>query len=61
MAKEIAMWPDVSILLREFARRPTIDRPERADPVFDMIEFGFLDALARWFAPLFEPPAAPSS
>lgn len=31
-SKETVMWPQVSLLLREFARRPTVDRPERVDP-----------------------------
>lgn len=30
------MWPDVTLLLREFARRPTADRPHRVDPGVDV-------------------------
>lgn len=29
------MW--LALLLREFARRPTIDRPERIDPGLDLV------------------------
>ncbi|HEY9236777.1 MULTISPECIES: hypothetical protein [Phenylobacterium] len=38
------MWPDVTLILREFARRPTIDRPNLIDPG---VEFARAFALAR--------------
>jgi hypothetical protein len=60
-AKENAMWPEVTLLLREFARRPTIDRPERADPGLDIPTGPFIALLDRIFGPLSaskDPPAA---
>jgi hypothetical protein len=61
VAKENAMWPEVTLLLREFARRPTIDRPERADPGLDIPTGSFISLLDRIFGPLSaskDPPGA---
>ena len=49
------MCLDVTLLLREFARRPTIDRPERTDPGLDVSSLDIAGLMARIFRPLSEP------
>lgn len=48
------MWLDVTLLLREFARRPTIDRPDRVDPGLD----ANLDVVGL-LKQIFRPPPGP--
>ena len=55
------MWPDLTLLLREFARRPTVDRPEHADPGLDIASGNFIALLEAIFSPLFAPRALSSS
>jgi hypothetical protein len=54
------MWPEVTLLLREFARRPTIDRPERADPGLDFFSGKCVALLEQILGPMFAPKGPPS-
>ena len=50
------MWPDVTLVLREFARRPAVDRPDLIDPGVACLKLRALPARVRAI-----PRAAPRS